>query len=105
MAWFNEMERATGIHKFKEEEKGYWLPFEPPSGTIDCFVCHQQIDWDKGVYWNGDVAVGGLGKEIKSDNGYIFLHSDCAKYLAVHLAKDALLSEKKEYIYRAKGRD
>lgn len=104
MAWFDETERATKIYK-DEGEKGYWLPFEPPSETIACFVCGEIISWDKGVYWNGSVAVGGVGDEIESHSGYIFLHSECAKYLSVHLAKDALLCEKREHRYRAKRRD
>ncbi len=101
MAWFNDVKKATQIYT---DEKPYWLPFEPPSETIACFLCGQPIVWDKDVYWHGSVAVGAVGDEIKSHPGYIFLHSDCGKRLALHLAKDALLSEKKEYSYRAKSR-
>ena len=101
MAWFNDTKKATEIYKYKDE-KGCWLPFEPPTEKIVCFLCSEPISWDKGVYWNGSVAVGGLGEEVKSDIGYIFLHSDCAEHLALHLAKDALLCEKREHVYRAK---
>jgi hypothetical protein len=103
MAWFNDRQKATKISKY-EEGKGFWLPFEPPSEIIHCFLCSEEIDWGKGVYWNGSVAVGGLGGEIKSDVGYIFMHSDCAKKLSLHLAKDALLCDGKEYVYRAERR-
>ena len=99
MSWFNDTEKATKIYK---DEKPFWLPFEPPSEPILCFLCYQPIGWDKGVYWHGSVAVGGVGAEIKPHSGYIFLHSGCAEHLALHLAKDALLCEKREHVYRAK---
>ncbi len=103
MAWYNKEHKVTKLCK-DEHGESVWLPFEPPTEKILCHLCAEPISLDEGVYWHGPIATGALGKEIKPFSGYIFLHAECAKTIAIHLAKDALLSINKEYIYKSPKR-
>ncbi len=97
MAWFNKSRRPTEIDKAHGGKK--WMPFAPSSEIIDCFLCNEEVNWTQGVYWHGTIAIDrGLGKELKPESGYIFLHDKCAERLALHLAKDALLSQGRDIL-------
>lgn len=109
MAWFNDERPATryvGTVDKKGKEGHAWVPFEIPSEPILCFFCSKPVDWKQGVWWEGYSCASHtgdmkkLGHKLLEQRSYVFLHATCARNLSAHLAKDALLAEKKEYAYR-----